>query len=74
MNAISERVGEKNGEKALIKILRMIQREMNLMKGKPCHCIVLLTWMITSYRGGYRVRHVRQLTYFSFNRHNDMRL
>ena len=23
-------------------------------------------------RGGYRVRQVRQLTYFSFNRHNDM--
>ena len=25
-------------------------------------------------RGGYRVRQVRQLTNFSFNRHNDMRL
>ena len=26
------------------------------------------------FRGRYRVRQVRQLTYFSFNRHNDMRL
>ena len=26
------------------------------------------------FRGGYRVRQVRQLTYFSFNRHNDIRL
>ena len=25
-------------------------------------------------RGGYRVRQVHQLTNFSFNRHNDMRL
>ena len=29
---------------------------------------------VNSYRGGYRVRQVRQLTYFSFNRHNDIRL
>ena len=26
----------------------------------------------TNSRGGYRVRQVRQLTYFSFSRHNDM--
>ena len=31
-----------------------------------------LLFLIYINRGGYRVRQVCQLTYFSFNRHNDM--
>ena len=35
---------------------------------------LLLCFEIAETRGGYRVRQVRQLKYFSFNRHNDIRL
>ena len=33
----------------------------------------VFTWTYL-FRGGYRVRQVCQMTYFSFNRHNDIRL
>ena len=35
---------------------------------------IYITDIYTYIWGGYRVRQIRQLTYFSFNRHNDMRL
>ena len=48
-----------------------------LLKQKIVHCVLcfwLVCIMLGSYmlRGGYRVRQVRELTYFSFNRHNDV--
>ena len=36
------------GKNNLIKSLRIIQREMNLMKKTPCYCTVGQIWMKTS--------------------------
>ena len=36
------------------------------------HLICLLENASKQFRGGHRVRQVRQLMYFSFNRHNDI--
>ena len=50
---------------------KMLKFVLDYLKTEKC-VIMQLPYLLS--RGGYRIRQVRQVTYFSFNRHKDMRL